>query len=91
MALQAKQAQGKNVTAKLEEETKKLTKNIATDQADKGKPATALTFQGTTDNPAASDVPKDEALAKKAADVVKASVKAAGTAKASGTVLTDKE
>lgn len=78
MQLQAKQAQGQNVTAKLEEETKKLNKNIADDQANKGKTATSLKFNASTDNPTASDVPKDDALAKKAGDVVDASIKAAG-------------
>ncbi|KAF6819073.1 hypothetical protein CSOJ01_01458 [Colletotrichum sojae] len=80
MGLQAQQAQGQDVTAKLDEETKKLNKNIAEDQANAGKPATALKFNASTDNPAASEVPKDDALATKAGDVVKASVKAAGAA-----------
>ncbi|TDZ19427.1 hypothetical protein Cob_v007865 [Colletotrichum orbiculare MAFF 240422] len=78
LKLQAEQAQGKNVTAKLEEESKKLEKNIADDKANAGKPATALKFNASTDNPTASDVPKDETLAKKAGDVVDASIKAAG-------------
>lgn len=78
MQLQVQQAQGQNVTAKLEEETKKLNKNIADDQANKGKTATSLKFNASTDNPTASDVPKDDAVAKKAGDVVDASVKAAG-------------
>lgn len=78
MGLQAQQAQGQNVTAKLDEETKKLNKNIADDVANAGKPATALKFNASTDNPAASEVPKDDALATKAGDVVDQSIKAAG-------------
>ncbi|KAK1482659.1 hypothetical protein CCUS01_04272 [Colletotrichum cuscutae] len=78
MGLQAQQAQGKNVTAKLDEETKKLNKNIADDVANAGKPATALKFNASTDNPAASEVPKDDATATKAGDVVDQSIKAAG-------------
>ncbi|KXH40354.1 hypothetical protein CSAL01_04455 [Colletotrichum salicis] len=78
MSLQAQQAQGKNVTAKLDEETKKLNKNIADDVANAGKPATALKFNASTDNPAATEVPKDDALATKAGDVVDQSIKAAG-------------
>ncbi|WQF86521.1 hypothetical protein CDEST_11535 [Colletotrichum destructivum] len=78
LGLQAQQAQGQNVTAKLEEETKKLEKNIADDVANAGKPATALKFNASTDNPAASEVPKDEALATKAGDVVKQSIALAG-------------
>ncbi|GKT58653.1 small secreted protein [Colletotrichum tofieldiae] len=78
MGLQADQAQGKNVTAKLEEETKKLNKNIADDVANAGKPATALQFNASTDNPTASEVPKDEALATKAGDVIDQSLAAAG-------------
>ncbi|KAF9874839.1 hypothetical protein CkaCkLH20_07533 [Colletotrichum karsti] len=78
MGLQAQQAQGQNVTAKLEEETKKLNKNIADDQANKGKTATALKFNASTDNPTASNVAKDDVLAKKAGDVVDASLKATG-------------
>ncbi|KZL82085.1 small secreted protein [Colletotrichum incanum] len=78
MGLQAEQAQGKNVTAKLEEETKKLNKNIADDVANAGKPATALKFNASTDNPTASEVPKDEALATKAGDVIDQSLAAVG-------------
>ncbi|KXH40307.1 hypothetical protein CNYM01_07800 [Colletotrichum nymphaeae SA-01] len=78
MGLQAQQAQGKNVTAKLDEETKKLNKNIADDVANAGKPATALKFNASTDNPAATEVPKDDATATKAGDVVDQSIKAAG-------------
>ncbi|OHE96764.1 hypothetical protein CORC01_07910 [Colletotrichum orchidophilum] len=78
LSLQAKQAQGKNVTAKLDTETKKLNKNIATDVANAGKPATALKFNASTDNPAAANVPKDKTLAAKAADVISQSNKAAG-------------
>ncbi|KAL0943737.1 uncharacterized protein CTRU02_201624 [Colletotrichum truncatum] len=85
MGLQAQQAQGKNVTAKLTEETKKLEKNIADDQANAGKPATALKFNASTDNPAASEVAKDDTLAKKAGDVVDASLKATGGAGAGAT------
>ncbi|KAK2032052.1 hypothetical protein LX32DRAFT_225666 [Colletotrichum zoysiae] len=77
MGLQAEQAQGKNVTAQLEEETKKLEKNVADDVANAGRPATALKFDASTDNPAASEVPEDDALAAKAGDVVSQSVSAA--------------
>ncbi|KAK2063950.1 hypothetical protein LY76DRAFT_534045 [Colletotrichum caudatum] len=77
MGLQAEQAQGKNVTAQLEEETKKLEKNVADDVANAGKPATALKFDASTDNPAASEVPEDDALAAKAGDVISQSVSAA--------------
>ncbi|WYZ38705.1 hypothetical protein EsH8_III_000619 [Colletotrichum jinshuiense] len=78
MGLQAQQAQGQNVTAKLAEETKKLEKNIADDQANAGKPATGLKFTASTDNVAASEVPKDDAIAKKAGDVIDQSIAATG-------------
>ncbi|KAK1981719.1 hypothetical protein LZ30DRAFT_749854 [Colletotrichum cereale] len=60
MGLQAEQAQGKNVTAQLEEETKKLDKNVADDKANAGKPATALKFAASTDNPAASEISRPD-------------------------------
>ncbi|KAK1599623.1 uncharacterized protein LY79DRAFT_575282 [Colletotrichum navitas] len=68
--LQAEQAQGKNVTAQLEEETKKLEKSVADDVANAGEPATALKFDASIDNPAASEVPKYDAVAAKAGDVI---------------------
>lgn len=45
--LEAKQAQGEDVAAKLEEELKKLDNNIATDVKNAGKPSTALPFDAT--------------------------------------------
>lgn len=45
--LEAKQAQGEDVAAKLEEELKKLNNNIATDQKNAGNPSTALPFDAT--------------------------------------------
>ena len=42
--LEAKQAQGEDVAAKLEEELTKLNNNIATDQENAGNPSTALPF-----------------------------------------------
>ncbi|OLN84938.1 hypothetical protein CCHL11_04036 [Colletotrichum chlorophyti] len=86
MGLQAQQAQGQDVTAKLEEENKKLQNNIASDVANAGKPATALKFEASTDNPAASEAAgaKDDATAKKAGDVVDQSLKAVGGAGGAG-------
>ncbi|KZM19401.1 uncharacterized protein EKO05_0009051 [Ascochyta rabiei] len=45
--LEAKQAQGEDVAAKLEDETKKLNNNIATDKESAGKPSTALPFDAS--------------------------------------------
>ena len=45
--LEAKQAQGENVAAKLEDELKKLNNNIATDKKNAGKSSTALPFDAT--------------------------------------------
>lgn len=45
--LEAKQAQGEDVAAKLEDETKKLNNNIATDKKNAGNPSTALPFDAT--------------------------------------------
>jgi hypothetical protein len=45
--LEAKQAQGEDVSAKLEDELKKLNNNIATDQENAGNPSTALPFDAT--------------------------------------------
>lgn len=42
--LEAKQAQGQDVAAKLADETKKLNNNIATDTKNAGNPSTALPF-----------------------------------------------
>lgn len=44
LQLEAKQAQGEDVSAKLEEELTKLNNNIATDKQNAGKPSTALPF-----------------------------------------------
>ncbi|ORY63338.1 uncharacterized protein BCR38DRAFT_436577 [Pseudomassariella vexata] len=82
LQLEAQQAQGENVTAKLTEETTKLNKNIADDEANAGKASTGLPFDATTANPEASNVAKDEMLAAKAGDVVKASEKLAAAAAA---------
>lgn len=62
-ALEAEQAQGKNVTAKLEEEKTKLKKNIALDVAEAGKTSLAAEFTGTTADPDATRVEKDDKLA----------------------------
>ena len=45
--LEAKQAQGEDVAAKLDEELTKLNNNIATDQENAGNPSTALPFDAT--------------------------------------------
>lgn len=45
--LEAKQAQGEDVAAKLEEELTKLNNNIATDAENAGNPSTALPFDAT--------------------------------------------
>jgi hypothetical protein len=42
--LEAQQAQGEDVAAKLAEETKKLDNNIATDKANAGQASTAVPF-----------------------------------------------
>jgi hypothetical protein len=42
--LEAQEAQGQDVAAKLAEETKKLDNNIATDVKNAGKPSTAVPF-----------------------------------------------
>lgn len=47
LELEAKQAQGEDVSAKLEEELKKLNNNIATDKENAGSPSTALPFDAT--------------------------------------------
>jgi hypothetical protein len=44
--LEAQEAQGDDVAAKLAEETKKLDNNIATDVKNKGKASTAVPFDG---------------------------------------------
>ncbi|KAH6614011.1 hypothetical protein C7974DRAFT_294480, partial [Boeremia exigua] len=45
--LEAQQAQGKDVAAKLAEETTKLNNNIATDKKNAGNPSTAVSFDAT--------------------------------------------
>lgn len=45
--LMAKQAQGEDVSAKLDEELKKLNKNISVDKANAGSPSTAVLFDAT--------------------------------------------
>lgn len=45
--LEAKQAQGEDVSAKLADESKKLDNNIATDKKNAGNPSTALPFDAT--------------------------------------------
>ncbi|KAH7089238.1 hypothetical protein FB567DRAFT_328604 [Paraphoma chrysanthemicola] len=45
--LEAQQAQGADVAAKLEEETTKLNNNIATDKENAGNPSTAVPFDAT--------------------------------------------
>ncbi|PVH96952.1 hypothetical protein DM02DRAFT_658752 [Periconia macrospinosa] len=47
LQLEAKQAQGEDVAAKLAEELKKLNNNIATDKASAGQASTALPFDAT--------------------------------------------
>lgn len=71
--LTVQQAQGLNVTAKLEEETTKLNKNIAQDEAQAGNPSTAVEFDANTADPDATAVEKDDALATEAGDIIKAS------------------
>ncbi|KAF1919552.1 hypothetical protein BDU57DRAFT_144615 [Ampelomyces quisqualis] len=44
--LQAQEAQGQDVAAKLAEETTKLNNNIATDEANAGQESTAVPFEG---------------------------------------------
>ncbi|WDK12284.1 hypothetical protein CGRA01v4_03563 [Colletotrichum graminicola] len=56
---------------------KKLEKNIADDVANASKPVTALKFDASTDIPAASEVPKDDAVAAKAESVISQSLSAA--------------
>ncbi|GKT58399.1 small secreted protein [Colletotrichum tofieldiae] len=48
MKLQAQQAQGQDVTAKMAEEQKKLDNNIAQDVAEAGNESTALDFEAST-------------------------------------------
>jgi cell division protein FtsB len=43
--LEAQEAQGEDVAAKLAEETKKLDNNIATDKKSAGQPSTAVPFE----------------------------------------------
>jgi len=45
--LEAQQAQGQDVAAKLVEETTKLNNNIATDETNAGQPSTAVPFDAT--------------------------------------------
>ncbi|CAG8951263.1 hypothetical protein HYFRA_00008012 [Hymenoscyphus fraxineus] len=47
LELKAEGAQGKDTTAKLAEEQKKLDGNIAKDKANAGQPSTAVEFEGT--------------------------------------------
>lgn len=48
LKLQAQQAQGQDVAAKLATEQKKLNNNIALDEKADGLPSTALAFDATT-------------------------------------------
>ncbi|WYZ38488.1 hypothetical protein EsH8_III_000402 [Colletotrichum jinshuiense] len=48
LKLQAQQAQGQDVAAKMADEQKKLDNNIATDEANAGNPSTALDFEAST-------------------------------------------
>jgi cell division protein FtsB len=45
--LEAQEAQGQDVAAKLAEETTKLNNNIATDEKNAGQPSTAVPFEAT--------------------------------------------
>jgi cell division protein FtsB len=45
--LEAQEAQGEDVAAKLQEETKKLDNNIATDKKNAGQASTAVPFDAT--------------------------------------------
>lgn len=47
LKLQAQEAQGQNVAAKLTEEQTKLDKNIQQDVAEAGNPSTNVQFDGT--------------------------------------------
>ncbi|GJC98974.1 small secreted protein [Colletotrichum higginsianum] len=78
LALQAQQTKGDNVTARLEEETKKLEKNIALDVAEAGKTATGLKFDANTASADATKVEKDEVLIAKADEVINKSQELAG-------------
>ncbi|KAK7420797.1 hypothetical protein QQX98_002601 [Neonectria punicea] len=49
LKLQAQQAQGEDVTAKLEEENKKLSNNIAQDEEAAGQASTFLSFDASTE------------------------------------------
>lgn len=72
-SLQIQQAQGKNVTAKLDAETKKLNKNVGEDEAEAGKASTLLKFEATTADPEGSAVAEDDTIATQAGDIVDAS------------------
>lgn len=71
--LTAQQAQGKNVTEKLDAETVKLNKNIALDVKDAGLASTLVEFDANTKDPEASNVEKNAELADQAIKIIEQS------------------
>lgn len=82
MRLAIEAAQGEDVAAEMEEEQAKLDKNIADDAAQAGAASADVQFEASTDNPDASEVAKDDALADQASAVLDESEAAAGGADA---------
>ncbi|KAH8763746.1 hypothetical protein F5883DRAFT_111838 [Diaporthe sp. PMI_573] len=82
MRLAIEAAQGEDVAAETEEEQAKLDKNIAEDAAQAGAASSDVQFDASTDNPDASEVAKDDALADQASAVLSESEDAAGGADA---------
>ncbi|KAK2599777.1 hypothetical protein N8I77_011502 [Diaporthe amygdali] len=82
MKLAIEDAQGQDVAAEMAEEQAKLDKNIADDAAEAGAASTDVQFDASTDNPDASEVAKDDALADQASAVLDQSKEAAGGADA---------
>ncbi|KAI3396252.1 hypothetical protein diail_12396, partial [Diaporthe ilicicola] len=78
MKLAVEQAQGQHVAAEMAEEQAKLDKNIADDAAEAGASSADIQFDASTDNPDASGVAKDDALADQASAVLDQSKDAAG-------------
>lgn len=82
MRLAIEAAQGEDVAAEMAEEQTKLDKNIADDVAEAGAASADVQFDASTDNPDASEVAKDDALADQASAVLDQSKEAAGGADA---------
>ncbi|KAI7783678.1 small secreted protein [Diaporthe eres] len=82
MRLAIEAAQGEDVAAEMAEEQTKLDKNIADDAAEAGAASADVQFDASTDNPDASEVAKDDALADQASAVLDQSKEAAGGADA---------